>query len=104
MTNRTPARDRSAAMGWRRGSYWQAGQQKSRAPLSAVRFRRYDALAERVHHAGKMRRREFIGLVGGGAAWPVVAQAQQSRRIPVVGVFWASRWRLALFRTVLPSA
>ena len=65
-----------------------------------MRFRRYDALAERVHHGGNMRRREFIGLVGGA----VVAQAQQSRRIPVVGVFWASRWRSAMFRTFLPSA
>ena len=36
-----------------------------------------------------MQRREFIGLVGGAAAWPVVSWAQQSKRIPVVGVFWA---------------
>ncbi len=36
-----------------------------------------------------MRRREFIGLVGGTAVWPVAVRAQQSGRIPVVGVFWA---------------
>ena len=36
-----------------------------------------------------MRRREFIGLVGGVAAWPVVARAQQPKKIiPTVGVLW----------------
>jgi putative ABC transport system substrate-binding protein len=35
-----------------------------------------------------MRRREFISLIASAAAWPVLARAQQSGRIPVVGVLW----------------
>jgi putative ABC transport system substrate-binding protein len=35
-----------------------------------------------------MRRREFIGLIGGVATWPVLARAQQPGRIPIVSVLW----------------
>ena len=36
----------------------------------------------------EVRRREFIGLLCGSAAWPLAARGEQSGRLPTIGMLW----------------
>ena len=46
-----------------------------------------------------MRRRDFIALLGGAAAWPVTARTQPRAKLPLIGFLSASTPALASDRT-----
>jgi putative tryptophan/tyrosine transport system substrate-binding protein len=55
-----------------------------------------------IHRGGAMRRREFIGILGGAATlWPLTVRAQQSGKLPIIGFLGADATAFAPWSAAL---
>src|SRR5690349_5802173 len=73
-------------------------------PLQEINLTRY-ADQDRALGDG-MRRREFLGVLSGAAAWPIAARAQQADRMRRIGVLFAdfdSQQRIKAFESSWPT-